>query len=63
MVEFTPIREDLYQRRLLDGNQDRDAHSANVIIPPPPVPTIMNVIDAKVHRISNPLKNTSDSPI
>jgi hypothetical protein len=42
--ELTPIREDLYQNRLLDKNRD-PTYSTNVIIPPPPGPTIINVID------------------
>ena len=43
------IREDLYQKRLLDKNRD-PTYSTSVIVLPPPGPTI---IDAGVHEIGN----------
>ena len=47
MAEFTAIREDLYQKRLLHENRNL-TYSTNVITPPPPGPTVINVIDTLV---------------
>ena len=49
---LTLIREDLYQKRLLDKNRD-PTYSTSVIVPPPPGPTIITTIDAEVHGIDS----------